>query len=176
MAVESGAAAVEHAEGMPQLDFSTFPNQIFWLVVTLVVTYLILNRLAVPRIRGILAERSRSIEHDLELADTYRKKAVEAEEAYERALNEARARAREIVASTRAGIQADLDAATSEADARIAAKLAESEDRILEIRDNAARSVELVATEVAGEIVRSVLPAAQDPDSVRTAVAARMEY
>jgi len=37
-----GAAGAAHdaaasAPGMPQLDFSTFPNQIFWLVVTLVV-------------------------------------------------------------------------------------------------------------------------------------------
>ena len=43
---------------MPQLDFSTFPNQIFWLVVTLVVIYLVLSRVALPRIGGILAERA----------------------------------------------------------------------------------------------------------------------
>jgi len=42
---------------MPQLDFSTFGNQIFWLVVTLVAIYLILDRVALPRIAEVLAER-----------------------------------------------------------------------------------------------------------------------
>ena len=46
---------------MPQLDFSTFPNQIFWLVVTLVVIFLLLKTVALPRIGGILAERKGTI-------------------------------------------------------------------------------------------------------------------
>src|SRR3989338_7675403 len=49
------AAEVAHETakaGMPQLDFSTFPNQIFWLVVTLLVIYFVLSRIALPRIGG----------------------------------------------------------------------------------------------------------------------------
>ncbi|MEH6836933.1 MAG: F0F1 ATP synthase subunit B', partial [Falsihalocynthiibacter arcticus] len=38
------AAHVPESAGMPQLDFSTFPNQIFWLAVTLVVIYLVLTK------------------------------------------------------------------------------------------------------------------------------------
>ena len=41
--IEGTANAAESAPGMPQLDFSTFPNQIFWLIVTLVVLYLVLT-------------------------------------------------------------------------------------------------------------------------------------
>ena len=51
MATETDSHSAEAAQGgaeaagMPQLDFSTFPNQIFWLVVTLVAIYLILNKI-----------------------------------------------------------------------------------------------------------------------------------
>ena len=55
------------APGMPQLDFSTFPNQIFWLVVTLVVIYLVLSKVALPRIASVLAERQGTITNDLSL-------------------------------------------------------------------------------------------------------------
>ena len=55
---ELSDAAVEAGPGMPQLDFSTFSNQIFWLVVTLVVIYFILSRIALPRIGGALADRA----------------------------------------------------------------------------------------------------------------------
>ena len=55
MATETLEVGDAAAPGMPQLDFSTFPNQIFWLVVTLIVMYLILSRVALPRIASILA-------------------------------------------------------------------------------------------------------------------------
>ena len=51
MATDTKAAeGAAEAAGMPQLDFSTFPNQMFWLVVTLVIIYLVLSRVALPRI------------------------------------------------------------------------------------------------------------------------------
>ena len=56
MAIDATAEA-EKAAGMPQLDFSTWPNQIFWLLVTLVVIYLVLSRVALPRIGAVLADR-----------------------------------------------------------------------------------------------------------------------
>ena len=81
MATETTGAVTEHAQGMPQLDFSTFPNQIFWLVVTIVVIYLILQRVALPRIASVLADRSASIQRDLDKAEDYKRSAEEAEEA-----------------------------------------------------------------------------------------------
>ena len=63
-----GAAKV----GMPQLDFSTFSNQIFWLVITLVVIYFILSRIALPRIGGALADRAGTITNDLAEAEDLR--------------------------------------------------------------------------------------------------------
>jgi F-type H+-transporting ATPase subunit b len=45
--------------GMPQLDFTTFSNQIFWLVVTMVVLYFVMSRVALPRIAAVLADRRR---------------------------------------------------------------------------------------------------------------------
>ena len=50
-------ASIRTVPGMPQLDFATFPNQIFWLIVTLVVIYFVLSRIALPRIGAVLAGR-----------------------------------------------------------------------------------------------------------------------
>jgi F-type H+-transporting ATPase subunit b len=147
------ATNANDAVGMPQLDFSTFPNQIFWLVVTLVVLYLILSRVALPRIGSILAERSGTITADIDAAETYKRQASEAEAAYNKALEDARAQAHKIVEEMRADIQADLDVAIQKADAEIAARTAESERRIAEIRDSANEAVEEVARDAAREIL-----------------------
>ena len=160
--------------GMPQLDFSTFPNQIFWLVVTLVVIYLVLSRVALPRIGGILAERKGTITNDLAAAEELKQKAVAAEKAYQDGLDAARAEAAKIVAATKAGIQKDLEAATAKADAQIAAKAAEGEKRIDEIRASAVTAIAEVARETAGALV-SALGGTADTSAIEAAVAARLK-
>lgn len=152
--VEAGEEA--GGAGMPQLDFSTFPNQIFWLVVTLIVIYFILSRVALPRIGAVLAERQGTITNDIAAAEELKQRAQEAEAAYDQALIDARAEANKIVADAKAEIQADLDVQMAKADAEIAAQTAESEKAIAEIQDGAADAVKAVAKDTAKEIVAAM--------------------
>lgn len=168
--VDSDGSAV----GMPQLCFEWWPNQIFWLLVTLVVIYFVLSRIALPRIAGVLAERTGTITNDIAAAEELKKKAEEAEAAYEKALADARAEAQRIAGETKAGIQAELDAELAKADAEIAARAAESEKAIGEIQASAVESVKEVAKDVAKDLVAS-LGGKADARSVTAAVNARMK-
>ena len=159
---------------MPQLDVTTFGNQIFWLLVALVVIYFVLSRVALPRIAGILAERQGTITNDLAAAEDLKAKAAEAEAAYDKALAEARAEAQRIAGETRDAIQGDLDAAIAKADAEISAKAAESEKAIADIRAGAQAAVKEVAEDAAKDIV-ALMGGAADADSVTAAVNARMK-
>ena len=174
MAVDAHDAAAS-APGMPQLDFSTFPNQIFWLVVTIVVIYLILSRVALPRIGAVLAERQGTITNDISAAEDLKRQAAEVEDAYNKVLADARAEAQAIAAEARAEIMADLADATAKADAEISAKAAESAARIDEFRAGALEAVEIVARDTAAEIVATLAPAASDEDSIAAAVTARVK-
>ncbi|MDK3020260.1 F0F1 ATP synthase subunit B' [Pseudodonghicola flavimaris] len=173
-AADMAHGAAQGGVGMPQLDFSTFPNQVFWLAVTLVVIYLVLSRVALPRIGGILAERTGTITNDLAAAEDLKAKAVEAEEAYNQALADARSEAQRIAAEARAEIQADLDDAIAKADAEIAAKTAESEKAIAEIRAGALESIQTVAKDTTAEIV-GALGFQADDAAVAGAIADRMK-
>ncbi len=168
------AADANDAVGMPQLDFATFPNQIFWLVVTVVVIYMILSRVALPRIGSILAERAGTITADIDAAETYKRQAAEAEAAYHKALDDARAEAHKVAEKMRAEIQADLDVAIAKADAEIAARTAESERRIGEIRDSANEAVEAVARDAAHQIV-ALFGVTAEEKAVTDAVSARVK-
>ncbi len=170
---EAAGHAAESA-GMPQLDFSTFPNQIFWLVVALIVIYLVLSRIALPRIGGVLADRQRTITGDIAAAEDLKAKAIAAEKAYNQALADARVEAARIVAETRSEIQKDLDAATAKADAEISAKAAESARHIEEIRAGAMEAVKTVAKDTAAALV-SALGGSADDKTVAAAVADRMK-
>ena len=176
LAHTAGTCVNEHggALGMPQLCAEWWPNQIFWLLVTLVVIYLVLSKIALPRIAAVLADRKGTITNDLAAADELKQKAVAAEKAYNDALANARTEAAKIVAQAKAEIQKDLDAATAKADVQIAAKAAESEKSIAEIRDGATAAVSEVARDVAAELV-AALGVGADAKTVTAAVTARLK-
>ncbi len=162
------------AIGMPQLCGEWFGNQIFWLVVALVAIYFILSRIALPRIGAVLAERQGTITNDIAAAEDLKVKATNAEAAYDKALIDARAEAQRIIADAKADIQGDLDKAIAKADAEIAAKSAESEKAIAEIRESALANVEEVAKDTAQAIV-AALGGSADAKTVSAAVDARMK-
>ena len=160
--------------GMPQLDVTTFSNQIFWLIVTLVVLYYVMSRVALPRIAAVLADRRGTITSDIAAAEEYKLKAQQAEEAYNKALADARAEAGRIVDAAKAEMQAELDVQLAKADAEISAKTAESERRIREIRDSAMDMVSDVSKDVTSDILK-VFGAKADARSVTAAVNARLK-
>lgn len=171
---EAAGHAAEGATGLPQLDFGTFPNQIFWLVVTVLVLYWVLSRIALPRIAAVISDRQGAITGDLMAAEEFKQKAREAEAAYDQALADARNEAQKIVAANRSEIQKELDDAIARADAEIAARTAESEKRILQIRDSAAADAQEVARDVTAELVRS-FGGTVDQGAVDQAVSNRMK-
>lgn len=160
--------------GLPQLDASTFPSQIFWLLIALAVLYWLMSKIALPRIGSVLEERADAIAGDIDRAEELKRKAEEAGKAYQQALADARARAQAIAAETRADIQKEVDAAIARADAEIAARTAEGEKRIGEIRESAMHSVREVAEETAIAVVDRVMPGVADEQAVRTAVQQRL--
>ncbi|MGG7567513.1 F0F1 ATP synthase subunit B' [Rhodovulum sp. DZ06] len=170
-----GAADAAHgATGLPQLDFSTWGSQIPWLIITLLVLYYIISRIALPRIGGVIEERHDAIEDDLDRAAEFKRQAAEAEAAYEKALADARAEAQAIAQATRDEIQKEVDAATAKADAEIAARAAEGEARIAEIRASALESVEAVAAETAEALLGALAPDTADSAAVKAAVSDRL--
>nr|WP_241524056.1 F0F1 ATP synthase subunit B' [Oceaniglobus indicus] len=159
---------------MPQLDFSTFPNQIFWLLIALFAIYFILTRIGLPRVGGVLAERQGTITNHIAAAEELKLRAQHAEKAYDKALADARIEAGKIVAAAKADIQGDLDQAIAKADEEIAAKSAESEASINEIRKGAVAAIEEVAKETAGALV-GALGGTSDQAAIDAAVQARLK-
>ena len=173
---EVGYETVAHEaeSGMPQLNFETFPNQIFWLVLALIAIYLILSRVALPRISAVLSERAGTITNDLAAAEDLKQQATEAEAAYDKALADARSEATRIADEARAEIQSELDAEMARADEQITARTAESEAAIAEIRAEATESVAQVARDTAQALVEA-LGMSADQSRIDAAVDARMK-
>ena len=82
---------------MPQLDFSTFLPQIFWLFFSLSILYLILSRYALPRISDVIEERKDIIAHDIDKAKEYSADTDKAIEDLNLKITEARSESQQMI-------------------------------------------------------------------------------
>ncbi|WP_245615700.1 F0F1 ATP synthase subunit B [Afifella pfennigii] len=163
-AAETAAdVAAEHGEAMegahgvfPPFDPSTFLSQLIWLAVFFGLLYLLLSRVALPRVATILEERNDRIADDLAEAEKLKRESEEAVAAYEQALAEARAKAHGIAQEARDKAKAEADAERSKVEADLEGKLAEAEERITEVKEKALAEVDAIAKETTQAIVSSL--------------------
>lgn len=161
----------DHGSGVfPPFDPATFPSQLLWLTITFAALYLLMSRVALPRIGGILENRKALIDADLAAADASRQKTDAAIAAYEAALAEAKAKAQGIANETRESIQADLAAKRSAVEADLTSKVTAAEARISATKTEAMTHVDEIAADTAQTVVTQLIGDIPS-DSVRAAVA-----
>lgn len=137
----------------PPFDSSTYGAQLFWLTISFGLLYLLMSRIALPRVGEILEVRRDRIEGDLAEAERLRKKTDQAIAAYEAELAEARAKSQGIAEETRTRLKADLDAKRGEVEADLAKKVALAETRIQQTKAKAMSSVDDIAADTAVALV-----------------------
>ena len=176
MAQKAGTAvpeSVAHAKLFPPLDPSTFAPQLVWLALTLGLLYLLLKRVALPRVGEVIEERADRIKRDLEQAEKLKADTQAALANYEQALGEARAKANAMAKGMRETLTAEVDKERAKVEAAIAAKLAEAERRIADTKAKALASVGDIAGEVAGAIVSRLIGKEVSKDEVKKALVQR---
>jgi F-type H+-transporting ATPase subunit b len=157
---------------MPQLNPLDWAPQIIWLVITFSILYLLMKRVALPKIGGVIEARQARIAGDLEAADKLGRETQEAIAAYEQALAEAKARAHAIAQEGRNKLKDEVAAERTALESDLAARSVEAERRIDQAKRSALKEVNAVASETAAEIVRRLIGVAPSQPEVSAAVAA----
>lgn len=156
------ASGTEHGEGhsakpgLPQLDTSSFAGQLFWLVVSFIALYLVISRVAVPKISGVLADRHAKIKGDLDEAAAAKRASEAALANYEKALADARAKAMKMSGELRNKVQAESNAKNDVAAKQLAADTKKAEARIAEMRAGAMSKLGTIARDTAAEIINKL--------------------
>lgn len=159
-----------HGGNFPPFDVHTFPSQLIWLAISFGLLYLLMSRIALPRIANILEERHDRIADDIEEANKLKAESEAAAKAYEAALASARGKAHGIATETRDKLSAEADAGRKSLEAELAAKLATAEAQISATKTAAMANVRGIAVDAAGAIVNELIGSAPAPQAVETAV------
>ncbi len=158
--------------GFPPFKTETFPSQIFWLVITFAFLFVVLWRIAGPRIKGVLVTRRRQIDGDLAKAQSHRADAEGASAAYQSALAAARGRAQALAEENRQRIGGEIDRAKADADAAAQVEIAKAEARIAASRGEARAHVAKAAQDAAIAIVARLTGDTVAADEAASAVRA----
>lgn len=172
MAVENN---VSEQAGIPQLEFSSFPNQILWLVVFLLAIFIVVRMIALPRIGQIVSQREKRIKADLEDARKLNEKIEGLENSIEETLAEAKRFSEGKAAETRNEILEMQNKALEEAEVTVKAEVAEAEKRIEAIQDEALTNIRAIANEAAVEIVNQIVPKRGILDEISGVVDAKVQ-
>jgi len=175
-----GAAAHTEAEGghkapFPPFQKDTFASQLVSLVIAFVALYLIVSRIALPRVGSLLDERQHKIEGDLAEAQKLKDASDSALKAYENELAAARSRAQAISAETREKLNATAEAERKTLEQRLSVKLADAEKTIASTRETAMSNVRGIAADAAAAIVQRLTGVLPDGTSVDRAVDASLK-
>src|ERR1700726_3178159 len=124
-----GATAHTEADGghkapFPPFQKDTFASQLVSLLIAFVALYLIVSRIALPRVGSLLDERQNAIEGDLAAAQKLKDESDAALKAYESELAAARTRAQAIGNENREKLNAASEAERKTLEDQLAAKLA----------------------------------------------------
>jgi len=163
---------------LPQLDIETYASQIFWLIITFIVLYFLVAKIAMPRIAEVLEGRQERIEDDLDKAETLKKEAYLVRVEYEKALSSAREKAHEATRRAQEEIAKHGAEVEALANQKVANMLKDAEDRIEAARTEASPGKEEVtdtlelnvARDIIGDTVKKLVGIDVSPEDVNEAI------
>jgi len=159
---------------MPQLDYHTFVPQIVWLAITFVILYILMSRVALPKVHEAIEGRRQRIAGDLGRAAALKDEAEAALAAYRKTLADARAAAQETLRQTGEKLAAEAAERQHQLAATLAEQVAAAERRIAAGRDQALGEIRGIAAEVGGAIVEKLTGAPPSAAAMTGAVGRAM--
>ena len=143
--------------GMPQLDFSNFDNQAFWLLIFLFLVFLVIRLLVMPRMEETLTNRRKIIEEDIQEAEEFRDKAVEIEKSLNDEIEAARIKANEILRNCKEEIKRNTKEALADIDVKIEQLVEKSDKNVVSLKSKANKEVNALSKKLAPEIVKALI-------------------
>ncbi len=174
-AVFAAAETAAHGSpGLPQMATHTYVGQLFWLAVTFVALYVLLSVLVIPKLTRTIETRRAKIGGDIAAAANLKGQAEDALKAYEKALADARGRARTLGDETRNRVKAETETRRAAAEAKLTADINAAETRIAALKADVMSNVRAVASETAADIVTRLGGDAISAQDVTSAVDAAL--
>ena len=171
VALTATSAFAAEGGGFPPFDSSTFAGQLFWLTITFGTLYLLMSRVALPRIASILGARQSTIETALTAASSAQKAAEAEALALEQALAKAKTNAQAIAIEARSRSAKEIDAKRHVVESELSARMIAAETEITATKAKAMANVEDIARDAVSAIIEQLTGKAPTAAEIARALA-----
>ncbi len=156
---------------MPQLDFSVFPSQFFWLTICFFTLLFIMSKFIIPKLGEMINLRKEKIDSELATAERLKKQVEEGIERYETALREASQKANLALQKTKDELNDTVNRKQSDLAARLNAEIAQGEQRIEAAKSKALQKIEEASVDLAVDVLAKFGISKVSADKVRKTIA-----
>ena len=153
---------------MPQLDFTTFLPQIFWLFISLSFLYIILSRYALPRVSDVIEERKDIIAQDIDSAKEYSAESEKAIEELNLKLSEAKVSSQNLINKSLQDIKEDNEIKKSGLIKEINNEISEAEGEIKEKKETTLSEISSISESLAIEMLENLSVGEIDKGKIAT--------
>lgn len=155
---------------MPQLDYSTFPSQIFWLLITFTLLYFLIARSSISKLSNVYEERKNRVDADLKMATSAKQEAERVLKSYEKALADARQQAKELIQSAKKESSSQSDQKLQQVHQKMAQDLSQAEGRIQKIKEDAMKDVSIMAEDLTDKILKKLVGSIENPKLIKETI------
>ena len=143
--------------GMPQLDPEFWISQIFWLIITFGILYVILSKFILPKISSNLELRKSQIQENIEAAEKQREISEAKLKEYDEIILKSKVEAKNIFKNAREKVVKDIISKKEILDKQIDDEIINAEKEIEKLRNNAAKKINEIAVETSSSLLKMLI-------------------
>ncbi len=163
---------VESAEssGMPQLNPKFWFSQIFWLILTFGILFIVLSKLILPKISKNLEVRKFQILENIETAEKQREESENKIKEYEKIIHDSKNEAKNYFNKAREKVLKDIDNKREVLENNINEEIVKVEKEISELKNKSAETINKIAIEISSDIVKQLIGVQVNNSSISATV------
>ena len=156
--------------GMPQLDPEFWFSQIFWLVVTFGILYLVLSKLILPKISDNLETRKSQVLENLELAEKQRNESEEKLKEFDNIILKSKIDAKNLFNQSRRKLLDDIKNKRQKLDEEIDKEVKIVESEIEQLKKKSPEKINKIAIETSADLIKQLINADINNKNITTIV------
>ena len=143
--------------GMPQLDPEFWFSQIFWLVITFGILYLVLSKIILPKISNNLETRKSQVLENLELAEKQRNESETKLKEFDNIIFKSKIEAKNLFNESRKKLTDDINSKKQKLEEEIDKEVKIVETEIEELKKKSPEKINKIAIETSADLINQLI-------------------
>ena len=156
-AIISSSQGAEESGGMPQLNPEYWISQIFWLILTFGILYIVLSKVILPKISDNLETRKSQIVENIETAEKQRHESEKKVKEYEKIITNSKSEAKNYFNDSRKKILEDINKKRAELEKDIDHEITATEEEIEKLKSTSGEKINKIAIETSSVLLKQLI-------------------